>query len=422
MGFWMMESVSDNDAALEERLLTMQERARKAEERCLGGLGMNAKGKFYPQPYPWITADRSRRSDELVGLLNEEFATSASAVGSSQPLCQVRQHAFGDTGPASKDILGVFATQDIPAHTTILHDTTHILGCCGPGAGGDMANLGGALACGDPVHPNLPDEGAELDLRWVRDETGTGATSTLLTIRLLLAALQDGVHHPLDHSLVARLTPNYRDPDDEGIEPESFYLASDIAVPLRALQQFGIDIFAQLEWDTWVLFTVSQRQLNNVCGDAISGSLMPLFSLFNHSCEPNVEWSRVMGKRDGGEEMDDWGDPIDAASWSVDHETVTVTTAWDIRKGEQLFVEYDSFEHDHAVTDRRRRLRKWLSGDCMCTRCVKEAGAEERGKMKGIVRRDSPFGRKERAWDDGEKVELPEDDEGFHRGTKLNMW
>ena len=85
----------------------------------------------------------------------------------------------------------------------------------------------------------------------------------------------------------------------------------------------------------------------------MSVSLNPLFSLFNHSCEPNVNWAT-----------------------QKDHRTVVMRVSKDVAAGEQLFVEYDAFEHDKSVDERRKRLTRWIDGPCMCSRCVREEQAQ----------------------------------------------
>ena len=145
-------------------------------------------------------------------------------------------------------------------------------------------------------------------------------------------------------SEIARSVPTYHEQS-----PQDFSLDRDIAVPNEALQQCGVDIYADERFDTWVLFTVAARLDNNSWTNPSCAVLNPLFSLFNHSCDPNVEWRS-----------------------SRDHRTIKMTTARDVAMGEQLFVEYDSFEHKKPVAQRRERLGKWIDGPCLCTRCVRE--------------------------------------------------
>lgn len=166
LGFRMREPEGDNDG-LRQRLLRLQEQAEWEEETNLCVSGIDERGKFHPRPYPWLTPQRSRRSDELVSELNREFAASAeNASGIDDHCCGLRRHALGDTGPKSRDVLGVFATRHIPKGSTILVDKSRIWGCNGPGTTGDLDNLHGGSGCGDPIHPNLPEEDFSLDLRW----------------------------------------------------------------------------------------------------------------------------------------------------------------------------------------------------------------------------------------------------------------
>ena len=163
--------------------------------------------------------------------------------------------------------------------------------------------------------------------------------------------------HPLGLSAIARSTPTYHCQ-----EARRYSVPQNIAVPNEALQQFGVDIYADERFDTWILFTVAARLDNNCWSNPTCRVLSPLFSLFNHSCEPNVGWAS-----------------------STDHCGIKVTTKRDIKAGEQLYLEYDSFVRDKPVQQRRERLSRWIEGPCMCTRCVREEKAEAR---EPIDRRD----------------------------------
>lgn len=142
--------------------------------------------------------------------------------------------------------------------------------------------------------------------------------------------------------------------------PQVFSLDHDIAVPNEALQHFGVDIYADQHFDTWVLFTIAARLDNNSWSTPTCAVLNPLFSLFNHSCDPNVDWKS-----------------------SNDHRTIKMTTKRDVAKDEQLFVEYDSFEHKKPLAQRRERLSRWIDGPCLCSRCVREERELKSGKLVG---------------------------------------
>src|ERR1700742_2260179 len=106
------------------------------------------------------------------------------------------------------------------------------------GVNGDYMNLHGGRGCYDPIHPNSVDDETKTDLRWVREKAGKLASSVLRNCKLLLCCVQDGVEHPLDHPLVARMTPTYL---KDAVA--KFSLTNDVAIPNEALIQFGIDIF-----------------------------------------------------------------------------------------------------------------------------------------------------------------------------------
>lgn len=79
------------------------------------------------------------------------------------------------------------------------------------------------------------------------------------------------IHH---HS--ARLTPSYRT-----TVYKSFCLEKDITILMEVLQNFGIDIFANHNFDTWVLFEIHARVINNSWSDPLATCVSPLFSLIS---------------------------------------------------------------------------------------------------------------------------------------------
>lgn len=395
MGFWMLDEVDDdredNPAAesLDERLANLQADAHRVEVLNLYFFPGLEEGRFAARMYPWMEARHRVRSDELMARVNEEFAEAppgckgdgrlvAKGKGKKRrpseempgnvvddgggPCCTLKRHAFGDFSSASggkdsSDTLGVFAARDIAKGTVILVDETETWGCTGPGTDGNTANLYGGVGCSDPVHPNLPYEDTSQDLRWIRERAGTMAAAVLLRCRFLIRCIRDRVPHPLDHTLIARLTPTYRRD-----KVRLFSLEHDISIPNDCLQQHGIDIFANPAYDTWVLFTLEARIENNSWSDPIHTCISPLFSLFNHSCAPNAEWTV-----------------------KADHTTlvIRVEEPGGVREGEQLLLMYDGFMFGQPVGKRRRRLRKWFDGECQCVKCAREE-AEERARAGGV--------------------------------------
>lgn len=230
----------------------------------------------------------------------------------------------------------------------------------------------------DPMHPNMDVDDSAHDMRWIRDRCGQDAKNVLLRCRFLLCCVQDGISHPLDHPLVARMTATYR-----ASKAKHFDYENEIVVVFEALQEFGIDIFANHNFDTWIIFVLGTRIDTNSWSDPNTACLNSLFALFNHSCEPNVAWQT-----------------------QNDHRTMHMTTKRRIQDGEQLFVEYDSYMNDKSLEERRKRLRRWLDGPCQCTRCVREEVEMSRTPSPLT----SSFGSS--GWDTDEKPVLPEDIEG----------
>lgn len=378
-GFWMcyVDMDSDRQDDKDEVLLVrLQDHLAKAGLMMKSNLCSypgSGYGRFIPQEYPWLSDRHRHRSDGVVAEINENLSRNTVRTAAGKPYCEVKRCSFGlggDTEARPPTAFGMFATCNIRQGTEILLDRTELFGCIGPS--GSRSKLTGAI-CGDPFHPNTKDDEGSMDLRWVRERLRGRAAETLLVCRVFLACVQqrnahsaqaparcvthvmarsesaadhlDRHHlHPLDLPEIARIVPTYHEQ-----KPRMFRLDSDVAVPNEALQQFGIDIYTDERFDTWVLFTVAARLDNNGWTSPTCAVFNPLFSLFNHSCEPNVDWRS-----------------------SKDHRTIKMTTTKDVAKSEQLFVEYDSFEHKKPLQQRRERLSKWIDGPCLCSRCARE--------------------------------------------------
>ncbi|KAI6823289.1 hypothetical protein KC340_g3552 [Hortaea werneckii] len=374
-GFWMRSGGSDDDddddddddnvvatrdEQLQQRLTDLQSDAFELQIRNL----------YY---FPNYLEGRGR--DE------EIKACNGVSPDEGVPFCVLQRHAFGKRtrdGQDGSDVLGVFAAKDIPKGTPILVDPSETWGCIGPGSKRhSTGNPRDGRGCTDPIHPNLPSEDTSQDLRWIRERTGSAAADVLLRCRFLIRSIRDQTPHPLSHPLIARLTPTYRQ-DKTGL----FSLNHDIVVPNECLQQFGIDIFADPAYDTWVLFTLAARIENNSC------------------CAPNVEWT--IGR---------------------DHTTLWVRSSREMGRGEQLFVMYDNFLLGQPLSERRKRLRRWLDADCQCSLCVQEEQEEQR--LRGERNKcdcgcgGCDKGNQTSLWDVEQKPVFPEDSyRVVHRGER----
>lgn len=107
-----------------------------------------------------------------------------------------------------------------------------------------------------PPHATLPMERLVRRFRRIRERSGEKEARFMLQCRLLLCSITDE-QHPLDN-IASTLTAAYH---LEG--PRDFSLETDIAVLNDALMLFGIDVFANLDYDTWVLFVLSERMHTN---------------------------------------------------------------------------------------------------------------------------------------------------------------
>lgn len=358
-GFWMRDESTpqtrreqNDENQLEMTLKTFSAQAQQLQESnfCYR---QHREGKYVPQDYPWLEAKHRVRRQKVLNDISVEIANNKAKTEAGLPCIQVKRCTFrpGEDDESDSSCLGIFAACDLQKDARILVDRTVYFGCNGPGPGNCRANLGGGLGCEHPLHPNLVEDEGTHDLRWVRDRAGKHAADPLLLCRVLLACVQGNVGSPLDLPAIARLTATYHRQ-----QAKTFRLEHDIVVINDALQQFGIDIFANQNYDTWVLFTISARLSNNSWTNPMAAGLNPLFSLFNHSCDPNVEWRT-----------------------QKDHRTVVMRVSKDVVEGEQLFVEYDGFVHDDPVGERRQRLARWIDGPCMCSRCVLEEETLLRG-------------------------------------------
>ncbi|KAF2840460.1 hypothetical protein M501DRAFT_991455 [Patellaria atrata CBS 101060] len=154
---------------------------------------------------------------------------------------------------------------------------------------------------------------------------------------------EDGVPHPLDHHLISRLTPGYLDSTDRW-----FNMIFDVEISMRVLRSLGIDVFADVRYDTWVLNTIMARIWNNKWRgtDRDRNELVainPLFTMFNPRCSPNVSWD---GERTA---------------------TVNIVASREIKKGEELRVYYVDCEQS-SLRERQKVLLPWFK-DSRCRKC-----------------------------------------------------
>ncbi|KAF2808955.1 uncharacterized protein BDZ99DRAFT_463806 [Mytilinidion resinicola] len=181
-------------------------------------------------------------------------------------------------------------------------------------------------------------------------------TLNSLLLRCLAVIVQADIgSHPLYNSVVSTLTANRAGP-----RPWRYH--DDIIYPIHMLQTLGIDVFADLRHDTWVIRTMYMRILNNMDGEEEGNGvrtklLNRLYSMLNHSCHPNLDWTHQYDRRS----------------------SVMIRAKRDIKKGEELFISHVGEEgRFQPFAERQRRLITWFGADCGCARCKAERpGADE---------------------------------------------
>lgn len=358
---WMLQRIS---ATAELDL----EPARLETTLCNGGV--------YPTGYPWMLEETLTRSSKIVDSLKIEFkAASRNAIVARSMIQDQDPSARVEMSEATHDILGVIALQNIPEGETILMDSTaagvvsksdRCPLCCGPILDNVAAVCCSVIFCSEgcagiaplSYHKALCNKDFSFLTCAAQSAVDTTdfALDSLLFLRLLAMAISEQVAHPLQSSLLARLTPFYTQ-----IQPLAFSFQHHIVNPVRTLQALNIDPFQDLRYDTWVLHTIRCRMQNNKHGhylDGLPGSAVsPLYSMFNHSCEPNVAWEH--GKRADGS--------VDVMGQSS---TLRMFAVRDIKEGEELLISYLPKDMDYI--ERRESLRSWWDGDCGCVKCARE--------------------------------------------------
>ncbi|KEQ64083.1 uncharacterized protein M437DRAFT_44843 [Aureobasidium melanogenum CBS 110374] len=331
---------------------TWQERMDRLRDGCVTSVH-----------YPWIQDRHLRRTQELVNDVNNELKQNTQQA----PAC----YLGSSTLATRDDMLGMFASRYIQPGECILIDRTatgicsiveplscsncfsHIEGLpmrasccsesyCSSACLGLSMNTYHKVLCGqDFSWLSQPAQGLQHNASSLRP---------LLMLRFLAACIQSSAgSHPLDHPLLARLQSLTRNN-----HVDVFTMKDSVITPLRILEQLGIDVFANLNFDTMVLHTIWTRLANNKAGspDPAHGfidEVTPFLSFFNHSCEPNVEFIR-----------------------QTDSTTICFYAKRGLKKGEELFVSYLDVQ-DMSLNERTEMLWPWFEEMCLCPKCKREA-------------------------------------------------
>jgi hypothetical protein len=315
--------------------------------------------------YPWLQKRHFIRDGGLIEAVNEELRPT-----SEQQTCYLAPSTLPSTGDV---VLGMFAARDMQRGELILLDRT---------ATGASSNIDSTGCDNCFRHVNgLPIEAScckaiycsiecrrlafityhnilcKQDFKWLQEPAkGLGHNASplrpLLMLRFLATCLQAGVHkHPLDHPSIARLQSLA-----DRSHVDVFTYTESVTNPIRILQQLGVDVFANHNFDTMVLHTIWTRIANNKAGsvDPRCGFIDEIslhLPLFNHSCEPNVEWRRQDGAT-----------------------TIRFFAKRDVEQDEELFSSYLEVG-DMTLEERTGALWPWFEGPCLCSKCGRERGA-----------------------------------------------
>ena len=340
-----------------------------------------SNGGVYPTPYPWIQPEFLERDENLIADIKTEFA--AVSTNCTAARSKIRNTA----GEEIADVLGVIATKPVKEGETVIIDrtfagvvasTSRCSTCCGAVATAITNPCCDVTYCSKPCaedalrlfHKPLcsVDFSAIEKTAEAATETTDFALDALLLIRVLALSIQENTH-PLLGSVLARLTPSYGGPSARLI---IFNFVNHVVEPTSILQKLGVDIFADVRYDTWVLQTIRCRLQNNKHGQTLDGAcgtaVSDLYSMFNHSCEANVDWRH---------------DENSSKVWMFAKK--------DVKIGEELFISYISGKY----MDRKERvgmLMPWFGTECRCERCEREndsgssgTGVEEKMGNVAIV-------------------------------------
>lgn len=285
--------------------------------------------------YPWTRKDFLHRTEEIMTPLKqgvERESKSSCAIKRSRTI----RNPGTNEGP--NDVWGLFSRQDTAAGKSLFKSSTAFVAC---------SQEHRCSACGN----DSTTEGIQLPCC----STAKELVQTNLLQKIIASAYQHSQsqgQHPLSYSLIRSLT--IARGTNEAVE---FSLKKDIIIPMNILVKLGIDIFDTPHFEAWVLQTIQARLRANTWENKEGGieflGLSPPFSLFNHSCRPNVEW--VFGK---------------------DGTTIEIKTLRPIRAGDELYISYlQSWDLVLGRIERKKKLVHWFP-ECQCLKCKEEEEEE----------------------------------------------
>lgn len=377
------------------------------------------QGSVRRELYPWNTYEPDRFSEETLGLLNDEMSKVA-------PKCQVHAvslpllteenlHLMPTHGlePPTIDQLGIFAKEHIGPGDTLLNESSVLTAnnrlyhpLC-DACSSELPDLTSADTiftcdeCDDTVfcsqacldlaretyHPAVCGRDVDAVGKNTDPQEATNALYLLLLGRVM-AMTETQETHPLELKEVKYIWGDFITPDIAYLHSESasafsttrhlpFSFTYNILSPLHVLEKMDVDIFASLpRYDNWILNTLyakfrgtASARLSKHDGRPEVCAVHPIWSLANHSCDPNVIW--------------EWGGKI---TFTAREERID----WDgkgkrkggIMKGEEVLNHYCDI--GLGVRERREWAVGALGGMCVCERCLWEEDQLKEREIDGI--------------------------------------
>ncbi|KAF2651792.1 hypothetical protein K491DRAFT_82697 [Lophiostoma macrostomum CBS 122681] len=378
------------------------------------------KGLVRRELYPWNDHEPDRFSSEIIEGINDDMAVVASKLEVKVVELPVLS-AFTRENPSSAEHiqyvkqLGVFAKEDVAPGEIILQEKSlltavsrlHESYCdaCSTTLPSSRNLQPGSqqhtdtLACEDCEEVYYCSEEC-LDLAQTHYHSvlcgiSLGQSSTpkessdilyrLLLIRALALAEVQGMH-PLDLKELRYIWGDYhgldlkeafkvdsqgllQDPFGSVAQTLPFSFQHNILMPLNILEKMDVNIFENsLHYDTWVFNTLYSKFRGTASGRhgpdgrPELGAVHPLWSIANHSCDPNVTW-----EWEGNMEFRTREHLVDWAGRNPDRRP-------GLRKGDEVLSHYCDVRL--PVKERREWAIGALGGECMCSRCLWEDAQE----------------------------------------------
>lgn len=329
--------------------------------------------------YPWNEHEPDRFAPASLAELNATLKTMAPKCAVQVATLPVLIDGVAVAG-ATCSQLGVFAVEDIAPGEKVLEEYSlltannrmkdSVCDACSSELPRDRDGTVNCDECYDTVfcsqfcadaaderyHPAVCGTGAD-EIAKDPDAAEADESLHLLLLARVLAIAEHAGIHPLD---VPEVKYIWGDFSPVPTLPWSFKYS--LETPLHVLETMDVDIFANPQYDTWVLNTLyakfrgtASARKNPRDGKPDVAAVHPYWCLANHDCDPNVSW--------------DWAGRIVLTA-----RPERIREQAGVRKGEEILNHYCDIRL--PVRERREWAKGPLGGWCMCARCKREAAQE----------------------------------------------